>query len=66
MREYQNNSSTNNDNSENDTTLSMATLIINLQTSFHLENFRLSEKYFVSFTEYMEASDWISLFKKIF
>ena len=57
MREYQNNSSTNNDNSENDTTLSMATLIINLQTSFHLENFRLSEKYFVSFTEYMEASD---------
>ena len=66
MREYQNNSSTNNDNSENDTTQSMATLIINLQTSFHLENFRLSEKYFVSFTEYMEASDWISLFKKIF
>ena len=55
MREYQNNSSTNNDNSENDTTLSMATLIINLHTSFHLENFRLSEKYFVSFTEYMEA-----------
>ena len=55
MREYQNNSSTNNDNSENDTTLIMATLIINLHTSFNLENFRLIEKYFVSFTKYMEA-----------
>ena len=55
MREYENNSSTNNDNSENDTALSIATLIINLHTSFHLENFRLVEKYFVSFTKYMEA-----------
>ena len=35
--------------------LSIATLIINLHTSFHLENFRLIEKYFVSFTKYMEA-----------
>ena len=55
MREYENNSSTNNDNSETDTALSIATLIINLHTSFHLENFRLIEKYFVSFTKYMEA-----------
>ena len=55
MREYENNSSTNNDNSENDTALSIATLIINLHTSFHLENFRLVEKYLVSFTKYMEA-----------
>ena len=55
MREYENNSSTNNDNSETDTALSIATLIINLHTSFHLENFRLVEKYFVSFTKYMEA-----------
>ena len=55
MREYENNSSTNNENSENDTALSIATLIINLHTSFHLENFRLIEKYFVSFTKYMEA-----------
>ena len=55
MREYENNSSSNNDNSENDTALSIATLIINLYTSFHLENFRLVEKYFVSFTKYMEA-----------
>ena len=44
MREYENNSSTNNDNSENDTALSIATLIINLHTSFHLENFRPIEK----------------------
>ena len=51
MREYENNSSSNNDNSENDTALSIATLIINL----HLENFRLIEKNFVSFTKYMEA-----------
>ena len=51
MREYENNSSTNNDNSENDSALSIATLIINLHTSFHLENFRLIEKYFVSFTK---------------
>ena len=55
MREYENNSSTNNENSENDTALSIGTLIINLYTSFHLENFRLIEKYFVSFTKYMEA-----------
>ena len=55
MREYENNSSSNNDNSENDTALSIATLIINLYTSFHLENFRPIEKYFVSFTKYMEA-----------
>ena len=41
MREYENNSSTNNENSENDTALSIETLIINLHTSFHLENFRL-------------------------
>ena len=41
MREYENNSSTNNKNSENDTALSIETLIINLHTSFHLENFRL-------------------------
>ena len=51
MREYENNSSTNNDNSETDTALSIATLIINLHTSFNLENFRLIEKYFVSFTK---------------
>ena len=44
MREYENNSSSNNDNSENDTALSIATFIINLHTSFHLENFRLIEK----------------------
>ena len=50
MREYEDNSSSN-----NDTALSIATLIINLHTSFHLENFRLIEKYFVSFTKYMEA-----------
>ena len=55
MREYENNSSSNNDNSENDTALSIAALIINLHTSFHLENFRPIEKYFVSFTKYMEA-----------
>ena len=55
MREYENNSSTNNENSENDTALSIETLIINLHNSFHLENFRLIEKYFVSFTKYMEA-----------
>ena len=50
MREYEDNSSSN-----NDTALSIATLIINLHTSFHLENFRLIENYFVSFTKYMEA-----------
>ena len=55
MREYENNSSTNNENSENDTALSIATLIINLHTSFNLENFRLIEKYFLSFTKCMEA-----------
>ena len=59
MREYENNSSTNNENSENDTALSIATLIINLHTSFHLENFRLIEKDFVSFTKYMEAMSLI-------
>ena len=32
MREYENNSSTNNENSENDTALSIETLIINLHT----------------------------------
>ena len=48
MREYENNSSTNNDNSENDTALSIATLIIKFHT-------RLVEKYFVSFTKHMEA-----------
>ena len=55
MREYENNSSTNNDNSENDTALSIGTLIKNLLTSFHLENLCLVEKYFVSFTKHMEA-----------
>ena len=55
MRGYENNSSSNNDNSENDTALSIATLLLNLHTSFHLENFRPIEKYFVSFTKYMEA-----------
>ena len=50
MREYEDNSSSN-----NDTALSIATLIINLHTSFHLENFRLIENYYVSFTKYMEA-----------
>ena len=55
MTQYENNSSSNNDNSENDTALSIATLMINLHTSFHLENFRPIEKYFVSFTKYMEA-----------
>ena len=55
MREYENNSSTNNDNSENDTALSIGTFIINLDTSFNLGNFRLIEKYFVSFIKYMEA-----------
>ena len=44
MTEYENNSSTNNDNSETDTALNIATLIINLHTSFHLENFRPIEK----------------------
>ena len=44
MTEYENNSSTNNDNSETDTALSIATLIINLHTSFHLENFRPIQK----------------------
>ena len=39
--------------------LSIATLIINLYTSFHLENFRLIEKDFVSFTKYMEAMSLI-------
>ena len=55
MREYENNSSTNNDNSENDTALSIGTFIINLDTSFNLGSFRLIEKYFVSFIKYMEA-----------
>ena len=50
MREYEDNSSSN-----NDTALSIATLIINLHSCFHLENFRLIENYFVSFTKYMEA-----------
>ena len=55
MREYEKKRTTNNDNSENDTALSIATLVINLHTSFHLQNFRLIKKYFVSCTKYMEA-----------
>ena len=52
MKEYENNSSTYNNNHENNIALSIATLMINFHISFTLERNRL---YFMSLTDYMEA-----------
>ena len=55
MKEYENNSPTNNNNHENNIALSIATLIIYFHISFTLERNRLIENYFMSLTDYMEA-----------
>ena len=55
MKEYENNSSTYNNNHENNIALSIATLMINFHISFTPERNRLIENYFMSLTDYMEA-----------
>ena len=55
MREYENTSTFNNNNSENNIGLRIETLMINFHISLSLERNRLIEKYFISFTEYKEA-----------
>ena len=55
MREYENTSTFNNNNSENNIGLRIGTLMINFHISLSLERNRLIEKYFISFTEYKET-----------
>ena len=55
MIEYENNSTTNDNNSENNIAPSIATLTINFHISFSHKRNPIIEKYFVSFTEYMKA-----------
>ena len=56
MKEYENNSSTYNNNHENNIVLSIATSMINFHISFTLERNRLIENYFMSLTDYMEGN----------
>ena len=53
MKEYENNSTTNNNN--HDIALSIATLITNFHISFTLERNRLIENHFMSLNDYVEA-----------
>ena len=60
IREYENSSTTNNSNFENNIALSLATLMINIHISFALERNRSIEKYLESFTKYMKAMAFIN------
>ena len=55
MREYENKSTTENNNFKNNIVASTTTLMINIHISFFLEGNRLIEKYFDLFTKYMKA-----------
>ena len=62
MREYENNSITENNHFKNNIAASMTTLMINIHISFSLEGDRLIEKYFELFTKYMKAMALIKFY----
>ena len=59
MREYENNSITENNHFKNNIAASMTTLTINIHISFALERNRSIEKYFESFTKCMKVMAFI-------